>query len=108
MIQINDPVRDKRIVGISDRDDDLLCVRCNRGIIIQHIRKLTQDNPRQLFLEKFISCDLQIFVDGKIHIIPCLRVCRADDLRYLAEIIHVKSLFSLLSFEHTVKGLLKA
>ena len=72
MIQIYDAVRDKSIVRISDRDDNLLCVRCNRRIIIQDICKLAQNNAGQLLLEEFISRNLEILSMVRYTSFPAL------------------------------------
>ena len=107
MIQVDNPVCDKSIICISHRDDDFLCVRRDRRIIIQDICKLAQDNACEFLLQKFVSRDLKIFINGKIHIVPRFWVRRADNIRDLAQVIYIKGLFPFLTFKNTVKGLLK-
>ena len=105
MIHVNYFIRNKSVICIAYRNDNITRIILDRWIIIQYIGQFTQDNTCDLFLEQIVCIDLKIFVDCQVYIIPRFWVSPAYCLDYFAQIVHIKCRFAFHSLERTVKCL---
>ena len=62
------------MIGVADGDQNAACILCIRRVIVQRIRKLAEQDAGDLFLQEFLSSDLEILVNRQIDIIARLRI----------------------------------
>ena len=103
---VDHPVVDQRVIDIIDRNQNTGGRGLRAGNIFFDVADLGEQNPGQLLFQNIRHRDLQVFVDGQIHIFPGFRLRLLLHLQHISHAVHIDRTVSLGSLEFRLHILL--